>query len=291
MIIGSILSLLRTKKINMRNKFIVISLFSLIYILNGCNKSPIIIPKTINDKDLNGYTEYGVYFELGSNRTKNDTMIVSDHAKVYRFDINGVDSFNVDLSPYYSPEELTSKEIPVVAYISVCGFDFNGQNDEVGWSQSPLYFQYLNRDEKFAIGEQTGFVENSINFWMHPPRQDILMQNYTAPWPIIVYNQHQWKWAMTFNGTGWQNTVKKEWRDTTTFHYTYEVVSSELKKIEDKEYQCYRVEAVGKSKEGNPTASYLFCNTFGIYEYSCVNIDNSTFRMTFDHYGDCIKKE
>lgn len=106
-----------------------------------------------------------------------------------------MDSILIDLSNYYSKEEFVNMTSPYVSFISICGYDFNGQNDDVGWNQSPLFFQYLNKKYEVVVSEQTGFVENSINFWMHPPRQDKFMQNYTAPWPMVVYNKSQWNWS------------------------------------------------------------------------------------------------
>lgn len=275
----------------MKNHYIVYIKLSLIIVSFLFSCKNITIPKIKNKKDINGFSEYGVYFELGSDKTYNDTLINIEHSKIYSFKINSVDSVLIDLSNYYSKEEFVNMTSPYVSFISICGYDFNGQNDDVGWNQSPLFFQYLNKKYEVVVSEQTGFVENSINFWMHPPRQDKFMQNYTAPWPMVVYNKSQWNWEFVFNGTGWQNIVKKEWRDTAKFLYTYNVCKKELKKIEGKYFDCYNVQASGESKVGNSSADFLFCNNFGIFEYSCVNIDGSTLHLLFDRYDTCLKQD
>lgn len=255
----------------------------------SCND--ITIPKSVNINDINGFYEYGVYFELGTDKTFNDTLINSKHSKIYSFRINLMDSTMIDLSPYYEENDLKKYQNPHISYVSICGYDFNGQNDDIGWNQSPLFFQYLNKNYEVVISEQTGFVENSFNFWMHPPRQDKFMQNYTAPWPMVVYNKPSWKWEFVFNGTGWQNIVKTEWKDTANFIYTYNVLSKQFKNIEGKVFECFKISAVGDSKVGKTTSNFLFCNNFGIFEYSCINIDGSTFNLHFNRYGECIKHD
>ncbi len=264
----------------MKKCFIVIIFFSTFSMHSCYNKKSIVI-ELEQDTDSNGFYESGIYHESIKQRYSQTRIIDSMISKIYKFKFDNTDSIPIDLSSF------GLNKVQFCKYFSMCGYDLYRNNDKIGWNQTPLLFQYLDGDKALILNAQTGCVDNSVNFWMHPPRQGKFMQNYTAPWPFVVYNKPTWNWTFTFNGTGWQNIILDSWTDTAKFTYKYDVVSKFKKQIKNKEYNCYKIHAHGISKLGKNFAEFEYCIDFGIYRYFCRNLDQSLFEFTFYDYIIC----
>lgn len=165
-------------------------------------------------------------------------------------------------------------------FVSISHLDKFGMNEEVRWDQKPLTISYYNQDSVLILSGQTGFIQNCNNFWMHPPRQNIFMQNYCAPWPLVSFNKNEWSWSFKFNGNSWQNIVDESWTTVEEFVFKYKIVGKRIFEFKNNEYLCYEILAKGTSSIGENETFFVFSLELGIVHLENKNIDNSRFAMS-----------
>lgn len=124
--------------------------------------------------------------------------------------------------------------------------------------------------------ELTGFIDNSNEFWTHPPRDnDYLKQLEFLPFPNIKFNKKKWSWKLEV-GDQWADVRWLEWKGAITLRFLYRLTNTNYpimiggKSIICKEISARMISSIAKSE-----AKFYFNNSTLVKAvYSLLNGDN-----------------
>lgn len=146
-----------------------------------------------------------------------------------------------------------------------------------GYNQTAIEYKYVMADGRFLSTEETGAIENEMNVWIHPPRNDFFKILEINPFPYIKAPYQagtKWKWSLEI-GDHWSDKRWLSWKGDIENQYAYEI--KDKKKIITKfgNLECYVIHAQADSRIGKTGLISYFNPELGFVKLEYTNIDNT----------------
>lgn len=145
------------------------------------------------------------------------------------------------------------------------------------YNQTAIEYKYVMADGTFLSTEETGAIENEMNVWIHPPRNDFFRILEINPFPYIKAPYQigtKWSWSLEI-GDHWSDQRWLAWKGDIENQYTYEI--KDRKKIITKfgNLECYIIHAQANSRIGKTGLISYFNPETGFVKLEYTNIDNT----------------
>lgn len=145
------------------------------------------------------------------------------------------------------------------------------------YNQTAISYEYFMNNGQSLTIETTGAIENEMNVWIHPPRNNFFKILELNPFPYIKAPYKigtKWKWKLKI-GDQWSDKRWLEWKGEIENIYDYEI--KEKKNISTKlgNLECYIVLANAKSRIGETELISYFNPEFGFVKLEYKNIDGT----------------
>ena len=91
------------------------------------------------------------------------------------------------------------------------------------YNQTAISYEYLMNNGQSLTNETTGAIENEMNVWIHPPRNNFFRILELNPFPYIKAPYKigtKWKWKLKI-GDSWSDKRWKEWKGEIENIYDY----------------------------------------------------------------------
>jgi len=145
------------------------------------------------------------------------------------------------------------------------------------YNQTAIGYEYVMANGEFLSTEETGAIENEMNVWIHPPRNDFFKILEINPFPYIKAPYQigtKWNWSLEI-GDHWSDKRWLEWKGSIENQYTYEIKDKKNILTKLGNLECYVVHANANSRIGKTELISYFNPKFGFVKLEYTNIDNT----------------
>ncbi|MDH6309355.1 hypothetical protein M2451_002759 [Dysgonomonas sp. PFB1-18] len=144
------------------------------------------------------------------------------------------------------------------------------------------------------VTQETGVKENSEKIFLHPPR----FQEYTilefCPFPLVEFPLKigiEWSWELEGIGQNTNNhyykAIKRKQKYPTTVknHYRVTRIVNYYLPQEQKNIECFEIEAIGITKYGKTYLKTFFSHFYGFVYLEFKTLNNETFTFSLKEYN------
>jgi hypothetical protein len=125
---------------------------------------------------------------------------------------------------------------------------------------------------KFLSTEETGAIENEMNVWIHPPRNDFFKILEINPYIKTPYQARtKWNWSLEI-GDHWSDKRWLEWKGDIENQYNYEIKGKKNIVTKLGNLECYVVYAQANSRICKTELVSYFNPKFGFVKLEYTNI-------------------
>ncbi|KQT35651.1 hypothetical protein ASG22_01125 [Chryseobacterium sp. Leaf405] len=145
------------------------------------------------------------------------------------------------------------------------------------YNQTAIGYEYVMANGEFLSTEETGAIENEMNVWIHPPRNDFFKILEINPFPYIKAPYQigtKWNWSLEI-GDHWSDKRWLEWKGGIENQYTYEIKDKKNILTKLGNLECYVVHANANNRIGKTELISYFNPKFGFVKLEYTNIDNT----------------
>jgi len=148
--------------------------------------------------------------------------------------------------------------------------------------QTQIAWQYQSDSTLTSAPQaQTGAIENTDKFWLHPPRSGQYRILELNPFPDIelpVKSGKTWTWAV-YPPDIYADSAWVTWKGVLTVNHHYQLTDSTLLPTPLGRLPCHRVLATGTCKLGTTALESYFNPTYGFVRLHYRNIDRSRLEL------------
>ncbi len=145
------------------------------------------------------------------------------------------------------------------------------------YNQTAIGYEYVMANSKFLSIEETGAIENEMNVWIHPPRNDFFKILEINPFPYIKAPYQigtKWNWSLEI-GDHWSEKRWLEWKGSIENQYSYEIIDKKNEVTKLGNLECYIVHATANSRIGKTELISYFNPKYGFVKLEYTNIDHT----------------
>jgi hypothetical protein len=145
------------------------------------------------------------------------------------------------------------------------------------YNQTSIGYEYVMNNGQLFTTEVTGAIENEMNVWIHPPRNNFFKILELNPFPYIKAPYKigtKWNWKLQI-GDHWSDKRWLEWKGVIENNYEYEIIGLENILTKLGNLECYIVKAKANSRLGETELISYFNLNFGFVKLEYKNIDAS----------------
>lgn len=289
-----------------------ITIFTIIMIIVGCRNQDYYSYSAPDRKIVElDSSEDGIYFEAYPDNIDGEVPYLSDNSTylpcktlIYEFNyfIDDVeycfktfDKKNPWDNGFWDTlrsEKKTIENVDYVKYVGLSCIDtFHLERED--YSQTYVFYSYMNKNEDLLYTERTGVRENYKNIWLHPPRIGPFKMAFVAPWPYLslpLEIDKEWSWQRAWAGTymGYDSLLVT-WEGSIVFDYSYRVMESVELSTKFGVVKCFRINALGKNSIGENSSEFYFNSDLGFIKMTFTSLDGrqKIVLNAIDYYDDC----
>lgn len=140
-----------------------------------------------------------------------------------------------------------------------------------------IEYQLIRKDGKRQLYQRTGLIEDSIEFWTHPPRELLFKILEISPFPQIKKPfEIGKKWSTELQvGAQWGDKRWATWDDDITVKSTYIIERKAVINTSFGKKECWVVKSYAESSVGNSSLDIYFNEELGFVLLEYTNINNS----------------
>lgn len=145
------------------------------------------------------------------------------------------------------------------------------------YNQTVITYNFKLINGSFWSNEMTGVIENKMNVWMHPPRNDFFKILELNPFPYIKSPYkigNEWTWKLKF-GDHWADERWLLWKGQNENKYTYKITDYKIIPTKFGRLKCYVIDSKAKSNLGETKLVSYFNEAFGFVKLEYTNIDGT----------------
>ncbi|BFO67359.1 hypothetical protein [Chryseobacterium sp. KCF3-3] len=145
------------------------------------------------------------------------------------------------------------------------------------YNQTAIGYEYVMANNELMSSEETGAIENEMNVWIHPPRNDFFKILEINPFPYIKAPYQigtKWTWSLEI-GDHWSEKRWLEWKGSIENKYSYEIKDKKNILTKLGNLECYIVHATANSRIGKTELISYFNPKYGFVKLEYTNIDHT----------------
>jgi len=240
-------------------------------------------------KDDNLYIEYVVDSSKNNPYNNDNTIFVS--TQTYRFNFTVKDSLGqficfgnsngeIDKYPHACDSSI------YLSYYTLKTFDTYGPFEKYrcDYNQSVVEYKLFNSRDSSWTKEMTGVVENQMNLWLHPNRNNYFKILELNPFPYVVYPLElgkKWSWTLQI-GDNYADPLWKTWYGTIDNRMEYQVTDSLILNTPAGALPCWKIESTASSQLGQTSSIFYFNPQYGFVKSENLCINGNTFDIVLE---------